>query len=83
MLPKFLLADNSQEMLGKLYVVHNEAPRFILEGSDDDFSEDQVMHWIDDAVKNEAEVAKLIQAAEDFLDSELMFQEELFDELED
>jgi len=83
MLPKFLLADNCQEKLGKLYIVHNESPRFILEGSDDDFSEEQVMHWIDAPVKDKAEVAKLIEAAEDFLDAELMNQEELYDDLEE
>ncbi len=82
MLPKFLLADNSQERLGRLFVMHTEAPRFILEGSDEDFSEDQVMHWLDDPVQDETEVAKLIEAAEEFLDAELDYQEDLFDNLD-
>ena len=38
MLPKFLLADNSQEMPDMLYVVHNETPRFIVGSDIEDFS---------------------------------------------
>ena len=30
MLPKFLLADNSQVLPDKIFVVHNEQPRFIV-----------------------------------------------------
>ena len=41
MLPKFLLADNSQEMPDMLYVVHNESPRFIVGSDIEDFSVNQ------------------------------------------
>lgn len=79
MLPKYLLADNSQEKQGKLYVVHNQEPRFILEGSDEDFSEDQKIYWIDDEVTDIDEVDRLMAEAEDFLEKELDNQEELYD----
>jgi hypothetical protein len=83
MLPKFLIADNSQEELGKLFVVHTQEPRFILEGNDDDFSEDQVVHWIDEPKINETEVKELLAEAEDFLEVELTNQEDLYDRLVD
>jgi hypothetical protein len=82
MLPKFLLADNSQECLGRLFVVHAHAPRFILEGSEESFEEDQIIHWIDDGHKlNEEQIAELVRAAEEFLDAELDNQEALYDQL--
>jgi hypothetical protein len=83
MLPKFLLADNSQEQLGKLFVVHTQSPRFILEGSDDDFSENQVMHWLDENTVSDEDKNQLMVDAEDFLEKELSNQEDLYDEMED
>lgn len=79
MLPKYLLADNSQEKPGRLYVVHNQEPRFILEGSDEDFSEEQTIYWIDDEVTDLEEVDRLMAEAEVFLEKELDNQEELYD----
>lgn len=79
MLPKFLIADNSQNAPGKLFVVHTESPRFILEGNDDDFSEEQVLHWIDDEVTDPVALDNLLEAAEKFLDDELDSQEDLYD----
>jgi len=83
MLPKFLLADNSQEQLGKLYVVHTQSPKFILEGSDEDFDQDQFMHWLSEPVQDEKEVAALINMATDFLEKELENQEDLYDNMID
>ena len=82
MLPRFLIADNSQEQSGRLFVVHTATPRFILEGSEDDFSEDQVMHWIDDSNISDKEKEQLIIDAENFLDAELANQEDLYDDME-
>lgn len=82
MLPKFLIADNSLDAPGKLYVVHTEYPRFILEGSDEDFYEDQNLHWIDEAVLSEEQVDELVDMAEEFLEAELASQEDLYDDLE-
>jgi len=81
MLPKFLIADNSQEKKGRLYVVHTQKPRFILEGSEDDFSEEQSIYWIDD-IPSESEEKELKNQAESFLDLELDSQEDLYDEME-
>lgn len=81
MLPKFLLADNSQEAPDTIYVVHNENPRFIIESDIDDFSSNQVIHWIDEDPQNEELIAQLIQEAEDFLEFE--FSQEYDEDDED
>jgi hypothetical protein len=80
MLPKFLLADNSQEAPDTIYVVHNENPRFIIESDIDDFESNQVIHWIDDEPDNEELIEQLIDEAEEFL--ELEFSQE-YDEDEE
>ncbi|MBN2807269.1 MAG: hypothetical protein JXR22_11480 [Prolixibacteraceae bacterium] len=80
MLPKFLLADNSQESPDTIYVVHNESPRFIVECDVDDFSKDQVIHWIDEQPVSEELIEQLIGEAEDFLEAEFESQEDLYDE---
>ena len=51
-----------------------------LEGSDEDFSEDQEIHWIDEPEENELELARLVSAAVEFLEQELVSQEDLYDE---
>jgi len=83
MLPKFLIADNSQDSLGKLFVVHTESPKFILEGSDEDFSENQLMHWLEDVNISEEDSNELIALAEKFLDVELANQEDLYDDMDE
>jgi hypothetical protein len=80
MLPKFLLADNSQEKPDSIYVVHTEYPRFIVESDVDDFWSNQIIHWIDDQPTNEVLVEQLIGEAEDFLEEEFENQEDLYDE---
>jgi hypothetical protein len=80
MLPKFLLADNSQETPDTIYVVHNESPRFIVESDVDDFSKDQVIHWIDEQPVSEELIEQLLGEAEDFLEAEFESQEDLYDE---
>jgi len=80
MLPKFLLADNSQEKPDSIYVVHTEYPRFIVESDVDDFWSNQIIHWIDDQQTNEVLVEQLIGEAEDFLEEEFENQEDLYDE---
>ena len=54
MLPKFLLADNSQELPDTIFVVHTQAPKCIIESDVDDFYTNQSIHWIDDAPENKA-----------------------------
>jgi len=83
MLPKFLLADNSQEAPDTIYVVHTETPRFIVESDIDDFYSNQVVHWIDGEPGDEEMIADLLEAAEEFLDKEFENEERLSDEDED
>jgi hypothetical protein len=80
MLPKFLLADNSQELPDTIFVVHNEFPRFIVECDVDDFWSNQIIHWIDDQPENESITEQLLTQAEDFLEEEFDNQEDLYDE---
>lgn len=68
-LPKFLLADSSSYN-DRLYVIHTEYPRFILNVVNDN------MHWLeefDEEDKNvlESESEFLIKKALDFYDSEI------------
>jgi hypothetical protein len=80
MLPKFLLADNSQELPDTIFVVHNEFPRFIVESDVDDFWSNQVIHWIDDQPESETTIEQLLAEAEDFMEEEFNNQEDLYDE---
>lgn len=80
MLPKFLLADNSQELPDTLFIVHTEEPRCIIECDIEDFHENQAIHWIDKQPKDSSEIEDLLDDAEIFLENELENQEDLFDE---
>ncbi len=83
MLPKFLLADNSQETPDTIFVVHTETPRFIVESDIDDFYSNQVVHWIDGEPGDEEMIADLMEAAEEFLEKEFENEEKLSEEDED
>ncbi len=83
MLPKFLMADNSQECPDTIYVVHTEEPKFIVESDIEDFWTNQKVHWISDMPESEELVKSLLEEAENFLDDEFENQENLFDEDED
>ncbi|MDA3818546.1 MAG: hypothetical protein PF486_14280 [Prolixibacteraceae bacterium] len=80
MLPKFLIADNSQEFPEKIYVVHNEPPRFIVESDIEDFYRNQHIYWIDDKPDDEDLIEGLIEEADDFIEAEFNSQEDLFDD---
>lgn len=80
MIPKFLLADNSQELPDTIFIVHTEEPRFILECDIEDFNENQMIHWIDNKPTDEDEIEDLIEEAEVFLENELENQEDIYDE---
>lgn len=83
MLPKFLLADNSQEKPDMLYVVHNENPRFIVGSDIEDFSVNQKIYWIDEKPLDKDLVAQLLEEAEEFLEAELENQDNYFEDGED
>ena len=46
MLPKFLIADNSQEAPDLVYVVHTEKPQCIIQCDMDGFYSNQKIYWI-------------------------------------
>ncbi|MDY4044316.1 MAG: hypothetical protein SOY65_11015 [Marinifilaceae bacterium] len=83
MLPKFLIADNSQESPDLIYVVHTESPRCIIQCDVEDFYSNQKIHWIDEEPLSLDDVEALLEEAEDFFERELENQEELYDEEED
>ncbi|MFA5330349.1 MAG: hypothetical protein WC384_21330 [Prolixibacteraceae bacterium] len=83
MLPKFLLADNSQEMPDMLYVVHNETPRFIVGSDIEDFSVNQTIYWIDEKPLDKDLITQLLEEAEEFLEAELENQDNYFEDGED
>jgi hypothetical protein len=83
MLPKFLLADNSQEAPDTIFVVHTETPRFIVEADLEDFWTNQVIHWIDGEPGDEEMITAMVEAAEEFLEKEFENEELLADEDED
>lgn len=83
MLPKFLIADNSQESPEKVFVVHTEAPRFIMQFEIEDIYNEQIIYWIDDEPSDEDVISDLTADAEEFLEKELDNQEALYDEDDD
>lgn len=84
MLPKFLIADNSQDSPDTIYVVHTKKPRIIFECPiNEDFIDSHIKHWIDPEPKDERQVQILIDQAEEFLDAELQNQDYLYDEDEE
>lgn len=83
MLPKFLLADNSQEMPDSIFVVHNRYPRFIVGSDIEDFSVNQEIHWIDNEPADKDLIAQLLEEAEEFLEAELENQDKFFEDEEE
>jgi len=79
-LPKFLIADNSQEQPEQIYVIHTQTPRCIIEGNIEDFYENQRIHWLDNQPVKQEEIDKLVKTADEFLVEELENQELLYDE---
>jgi hypothetical protein len=80
MLPKFLLADNSQETPDTIFVVHTEEPKFIVESDIEDFWSNQEIHWLSEIPDSEEEINQLLKEAEEYLEAEFESQENLFDE---
>ncbi|PTN09640.1 hypothetical protein [Mangrovibacterium marinum] len=83
MLPKFLLADNSQECPDTIFVVHTEEPKFIVESDIEDFWSNQKVHWLSEQPVSEDLIKALLEDAESFLDDEFESQENLYGEDED
>ncbi|MDP4184409.1 MAG: hypothetical protein Q8862_04495 [Bacteroidota bacterium] len=83
MLPKFLLADNSQEVPESLYIVHTEQPRFIVGFDIEDFWQNQEITWIDEKPENEELIEQLLEEADDFLEKEFENEENIDEEDEE
>ena len=83
MLPKFLIADNSQEAPDLVYVVHTEKPQCIIQCDMDGFYSNQKIYWIDEEPLCTDDIETLMEEAEEFFEAELENQEELYDEQED
>lgn len=83
MLPKFLIADNSQEAVDLIFVVHTEKPRCIIQCDVEDFNSNQRIYWIDEEPLSVDDTEALLEEAEDFFERELENQEELYDEEEE
>lgn len=83
MLPKFLIADNSQEALDLVYVVHTEKPRCIIQCELDGFYSNQKIYWIDEEPLSQDDIDSLMEEAEDFYETELDNQESVYDEEEE
>ena len=67
--PKFLIADNS-EYPEKIYILHTEFPRFLLD------IESENVEWLDALeeepdVELETEIADLLELAYDFFEKEM------------
>jgi len=82
MLPKFLFADN-YKVTDKVFIIHNEKPRFIVECSIDEFDKDQVVNWIDEKPSENSLVESLLVEAEEYYNEEFDFMENYEDEDED
>ena len=80
MLPKFLIADNSQELPEKVFIVHTKEPRYIVECDIEDFNTNQEIYWLDEQITDNSVISKLLAEAENFFDNELDSQDDLFDE---
>ncbi|HAN79296.1 MAG TPA: hypothetical protein DCQ31_16770, partial [Bacteroidales bacterium] len=70
MLPRFLIADNSQELPDKIFVVHTHTPKCIIGGNIENFDNDRSVFWIDKEISGQA-FDKLLVEAEEFLENEL------------
>lgn len=83
MLPKFLIADNSQKATDLVYVVHTETPRCIIECDLDGFYSNQKIYWLDEEPLIQDDIDALLEEAEEFYEKELDNQEDLYDDEEE
>ena len=83
MLPKFLIADNSQEAPDLVYVVHTEKPQCIIQCDMDGFYSNQKIYWIDEEPLCTDDIESLMEEAEEFFETELENLVLLYDEDED
>lgn len=81
MLPKFLIADNSQELPDNIFVLHTESPRFLVKFNLNDITDKNIeTYWFDKAPDDKKIVEEFIKDSEEFLINELENQENFLDE---
>ena len=66
-----------------VYVVHTEKPRCIIQCDLDGFYSNQKIYWTDEEPLSQDDIDSLMEEAEDFYETELDNQEEVYDEEED
>ncbi|ADX68508.1 MULTISPECIES: hypothetical protein [Weeksella] len=74
-LPKFLIADNS-DFPDKIFIIHTEFPRFVLDVETDDVEFLEDLDEEDDNEEFEQEVGELLEQALTFFDREMELYEE-------
>lgn len=80
MLPKFLIADNSQDSPDDIYVVHTQYPKCIFKCDiDETFADNFIIHWLEEEPNEDYNLKGLIAEADQFIEDELDNQENLFD----
>lgn len=83
MLPKFLIADNSQELPDNIFVLHTESPKFLVKFNLNDINYQNIeTYWFDKTPDDKKLVDELIKDSEEFLINELENQENFLDESE-
>lgn len=80
MLPKFLIADNSQISEEFVYVIHTEAPRCYIKCDLDGFRNNMKIYWIDEEPISQDDIDSLLEEAEEFYEKELDSQDDLYEE---
>lgn len=80
MLPKFLIADNSQESTEFVYVVNNDNPRYIIESHISDFNYLQEITWIEEKPGDNKVLNRLLAEAKEFWLREMDTENEFNDD---
>lgn len=74
-LPKFLIADNSQEEPDSIFVLHTQKPKFLVKFNLDDFEAKPDFFWFDEKPKDDAEIANFQKLAFNFFIEEMEHQD--------
>ncbi len=80
---EILTCNKQPAALGLSLRGSHRKPRFILEGSEDDFENDRQIYWIDKPELPQIEIDTLIAEAEYFIDDELDCEDSMSDDDEE
>ncbi len=76
--PKFLMAENTQEKPDLVYVVHTQTPMFVLANNIHDFEEEPIVYWLDQKPDDNAHIEELVEEAIEFINLEYEHQEAMY-----